>query len=192
MRACWLRVKLCAVRMRRWKIEKIKTSSAVSLFLPFAPAILADWDCSQSSIRFWLERCLINRVFPKSWIGFWCTSLIFFSHQTGWTALVASLFDKIAVDRNRNAIQNLTTHWRDFEEVLTDCTKGRETNLLTRLPIKQCEDSLVYRSLHCSSSRGESMYIRNCHKMHGMLLKGREKMGLELWNALTVIVSHLF
>ena len=37
------------------------------------------------------------------------TSFLFFSHvfshQTGWTALVAPLLDKIAVDRNRNAIQ---------------------------------------------------------------------------------------
>ncbi|XP_078362932.1 uncharacterized protein LOC144647063 [Oculina patagonica] len=31
------------------------------------------------------------------------------SHQTGWTALVAPLFDKIAVDRNRNAIRSLKT-----------------------------------------------------------------------------------
>jgi len=33
------------------------------------------------------------------------------SHQTGWTALVSSLFDKIAVDRNRSTvIENLTKH----------------------------------------------------------------------------------
>lgn len=30
------------------------------------------------------------------------------SHQTGWTALVAPLLDKIAVNRNRNVLQNLS------------------------------------------------------------------------------------
>ena len=41
-----------------------------------------------------------------------------FSHQTGWTALVAPLLDKIAVDRNRNAIQkNLSYEERNSQNM---------------------------------------------------------------------------
>lgn len=80
----------------------------VSVFLPDE---LGHRPCHGSEERYatdedWNQLVLFYEYFEAE-TGRGCGA----SHQTGWTALVSSLFDKIAVDRNRSAvIENLTKH----------------------------------------------------------------------------------